>query len=49
MTEMDEDDTGLEETGDDAKWTVSRAAAQLLNEISKVVSDEVWNPTVEMM
>ena len=27
MTEMDDDDTGLEETGDDARWTVSRAAA----------------------
>ena len=49
ITELEDDDTALEDTGDDAKWTVSRAAAALLQEVAVLVRDPVWGPTVDYM
>ena len=49
MTEFEEGDADLEDTGDDARWTVSRAAAQLLQEVAGLVGDAAWRPTVEFM
>ena len=49
MTELDDDESSLEDTGDDASWTVSRAAAALLQEVAGLVGDAVWSPTTDYM
>ena len=49
MTEFEDNETGLEETGDDAQYTISRAAAELLHEVALLVGDDVWALAMNFM
>ena len=49
MTQLDDDETTLEDTGDDEKWTVMNAAAGFLQEISKLIGNPVWTQTIGMV
>lgn len=46
MMEMEADETELEETTDDQKWTVTRASGTLLQEVSILIRDPIWTPVI---
>jgi len=37
----------LEETNDDAEWTVSKASAMLITKIALLLKDNLWVKTME--
>ena len=43
MTEFDSDETELEETVDDLKWTVTRASGSLLSEVAALEGNTIWD------
>ena len=43
MTEFDSDETELEETFDDLKWTVTRASGSLLSEVAALEGNTIWD------
>ena len=42
MTEFDEDDSEIEETFDDLRWTVTRASGGLLAEVASLEGNMIW-------
>lgn len=46
MTEYDDDDIELEETFDDLKWTVTRAAGSLLSEVAELEGNVIWEEVI---
>jgi hypothetical protein len=46
MMEMEADETELEETTDDQKWTVTRASGTLLQEVSILIRNPIWTPVI---
>jgi len=46
MMEMEADETELEETTDDQKWTVTRASGTLLQEVSILIRNPIWAPVI---
>ena len=46
ITELDDSEADIEDSYDEMRWTVSRAAVALLTEVAKLLGDQILEDTI---